>query len=208
MDFTNAINNLDQLKSHIQTPFRYDFQYTSQETGTISTLLDFENDWKIFVIVTNHIGNQSVKQLSLLKKDNGETHFNGFWERISYFDVAPVISQDKSMQLFWSMYISKIETLTQNMLTQLTKNGFIDTVNYANNQQLARNSVKKKPADSNIYPWYLRNQTISKQRADIIKNKFGFSVLNWLKNNHWNIVFTDNPFKAKSIYINDLDKKL
>ncbi|EME8216230.1 hypothetical protein LT323_002494, partial [Enterococcus faecium] len=77
MIFTNVMKNLDYLSQYINTPYRYDYDYNNQKNltdgkkGKISVLINLvNNQWNILVIITNPLGAQSVKQLSIFRRND------------------------------------------------------------------------------------------------------------------------------------------
>lgn len=106
MIFTNVMKNLNYISQYINTPFRYDYDYNNQnnlkngEKGKISVLINLlNNQWNILVIITNSERTQSVKQLSIFRKNDNEVVFNGYWESLSFQDVKKIICENPN----WSM---------------------------------------------------------------------------------------------------------
>lgn len=219
MIFTNVMNNLEFLSQYINTPFRYDYDYNNQKNlkdgkkGTISVLINLvDNQWNILTIITNPVGAQSVKQLSIFKRKDDETVFNGYWESLSFQDVKRIICEDPtwSMSTFWEDFINRLETLTLNMIIQINQQQFEDTIFEAHNNQINRHRSRNGTRDDeNIFPWYLRKaKNMKKDHRDKIKRKYGYEVVSWLSSNKLTLVFTSDLSKSKNIYINNLEVHL
>ncbi|MBO1134961.1 hypothetical protein [Enterococcus hirae] len=216
MIFTNVMKNLDYLSQYINTPYRYDYDYNNKKNltdgkkGKISVLINLVNrEWNILVIITNPLGAQSVKQLSIFRRNDNELVFNGYWESLSFQDVKKIICEDPnwSMSTFWKDFIHRLETLTSNMIIQINQQQFEDTLFEAHNNQINRHRRRNGTRDEeNIFPWYLRTaRNMKKEHRDKIKRKYGYEVVNWLYSNKLTLVFTSDLSKSKGIYINDLE---
>lgn len=216
MIFTNVMKNLNYLSQYINTPFRYDYDYNNQnnlkngEKGKISVLINLlNNQWNILVIITNSERTQSVKQLSIFRKNDNEVVFNGYWESLSFQDVKRIICENPnwSMTTFWEDFIHRLETLTSHMIIQINQQQFEDTLFEAHNDQINRHRGRNGARDEeNIFPWYLRTaKNMKRKHRDKIRKKYGYEVVKWLSSNNLTLVFTSDLSKSKGIYINDLE---
>lgn len=213
------MNNLNTLTGRVRTPFRFDYQYDNSvnldegEVGTISTFFNqTDGNWKIMIIITNGKGDQSAKQLGFFRRSDGELIFNGFWESISYQDVKKIICQAPSWKMnnFWENYVLRLTQLTENMIREITENEFDNSIREALEQQVDRHRQRGgNKTDEAIFPWYLRSShAIQKNQRNKIISKYGHPVLNWLLSNNLTLVFTPYIEKSKTIYINDLERRL
>lgn len=213
MDFTDALNNIEELTEDELGCWLFEYQYNQAqiETYILSEQGAVDNHRRMYVIITIPNESESLKSITVVRKDDGTFYFNAMWPKSSFFEVYTYIKTGKSIMPFWADWVQRLENLKINDLKIETK-----TASQVRIKEAAK-SNKKNYSDKelNIYPKSLkrravkdgRRNNIGRAQKEKIKDNFGPVALEILEKSIFTITFSQNPLDQKAINLMDLPEE-
>ncbi|MDR3241710.1 MAG: hypothetical protein LBT37_06020 [Lactobacillaceae bacterium] len=159
------------------------------QQGYISMTIIVDNPGKL---------SSAINTIIFDKQDDGQMTFKLFWPKETFPAIADTILVNKSLDSFWQTVYKNL--VSNNIWQNSSESQLQNNVITSNNQSIN--------TDKPIYPSYLRKRggklVSPRQQAKILQFISKKSMWRIIKRG-FTVIFTKNPLRARSIFIDDFD---